>query len=155
VGEPLIAGVIRMTRLILTASIASCLFANGCDSLPPALVAPPSDAYGQYFTKPLPQPVRLTHYLHKPGFGDFSDLFVFEGATEQFVDQVVEDWGLAPAVGQTRAISFATNGEPKWWPEDLERFQVAYAWVDNRAEKYRSVWFDPDAKRLYAESGKW
>jgi hypothetical protein len=74
------------------------------------------------------------------------------------VNQIVAEWCLHPATEGKPPTSFVGLRPPKWWPSSaqLDRFPVAYAWVDERAERYRSVWVDPDTKdRVYAEYGRW
>jgi hypothetical protein len=83
---------------------------------------------------------------------------VFDGASDAFVNQIVTEWCLHPATEGKPPTSFVGLRPPKWWPRSaqLDRFPVAYAWVDERAERYRSVWVDPDTKdRVYAEYGRW
>jgi hypothetical protein len=143
--------VIRMKPSILVTIVAACTVPVGCGALQ-------GDPYAQHFASPLPEGVRLVHYQRCPAGFDVSHVFVFEGASDAFVNQIVAEWCLHPATEGKPPTSFVGLRPPKWWPSSaqLDRFPVAYAWVDERAERYRSVWVDPDTKdRVYAEYGRW
>jgi hypothetical protein len=96
----------------------------------------------------------------RAGF-DGNSILVFEAENDLLKRKLIRKWGLKPMSAypkRSHPISFAAIGrdKPDWWPSrDVLDSLEGYGWVAESDELYRSLWYDPNAQRLYAEYGNW
>jgi hypothetical protein len=116
------------------------------------------DTYERHFERPLPPGARLLHHERRRAGFELKYAFVFEAPDDRLLNQLVQEWSLSPAAqDKYDTISFVSLRPPPWWlnQQQLNAIHVQYEWVDRQKQRYRSVWFDRDKGRLYAEYGRW
>lgn len=83
--------------------------------------------------------------------------FAFEVTDDALLKQLVAEWNLTPASATNLVGSAVASNEsrPAWWPDNftLARMPVRFGRFGSQSERYWSVWYDPNARRLYAEYG--
>ena len=100
----------------------------------------------------------MLHCQRCPAGLDVSYVFVFEAADDTLAKQIMCEWKLtASTEGGDEPKSFVVLRPPAWWPEEKELMAMPekYAWADQNAEQYRSLWVDRDHHLIYAECGQW
>ena len=105
---------------------------------------------------PLPMSATLLrHETVRHGF-DCVYLFEFSCADTVLRDTLVRKWNLRDFTGsEVRAVSFASNDYPSWWPTDMSRATHVFGRCDEENEVYWSMWERADVGRLYVEVGGW
>ena len=97
----------------------------------------------------------------RAGFDDGTSVLMFEAENDLLKQKLLRKWGLEPMSAypkRSHPISFAAISpmQPDWWPSsDVLDSLDGYGWVAESDGRYRSLWYDPSAQRLYAERGNW
>jgi hypothetical protein len=123
-----------------------------------ALVAFWPDPSERHFSFPLPATAKLLHYERSTAGFEVKYAFVFEVSDDKLLTQFVKEWSLAPAgTSAVEPISFVALRPPLWWlsQQQLQSLPERYGWVDQPNQRYRSVWIDRVAGKLFAEYGQW